>query len=122
MYTNLDESWNFKITFRNSRVRKIRRCRVEAYPTIGYPTESKTKWQIHKDELDRKANNEIVISIDIISQEGEEATKTMLSPCQSLVDLTTTNSSMEGGFPLATPVGCSIECIQKDKEVEVLPV
>jgi len=119
VYTNRDESWNFKIFFRNSRVRKIRKCRVEAYPTIGYPTETKTKWHIYKDELDRKANNEIVISIDI--SQGEEATKTLLSPCQSLVDLTT-DPSIEG-FPMDTPVGCSIECIHNsDKGVEVLPV
>jgi len=118
VYTNRNESWNFKIYFRNSLVRKIRRCRVEASPMIGYPTESKTNWNISKDELDRKANNEIVISINTLQE--EEATKTMLSPCQSQVNLTTDPS--REGFPLTTPIECSIECIQKGKVVEVLPV
>lgn len=110
VYTNRDESWAFNIKFRSELVRSFRRCQVKAYRTNDKPDgnddendddknndsagdddnadndESEDQyWQISKDEVDRKANNEVVISIDVLR--GVEATKAELSERQSQINL-----------------------------------
>lgn len=77
VYTNRDESWNFKISFRNALIGNIRRCRVDAFPvssgddSVSLNMVDERYWQISKEELDRKANNELLVTIDCL--QGEQA-------------------------------------------------
>mmetsp|Transcript_17645 Transcript_17645/g.40639 ORF Transcript_17645/g.40639 Transcript_17645/m.40639 type:complete len:524 (-) Transcript_17645:252-1823(-) len=80
LYTNYDESWTFEVSFRNDLIGNVRRCRVKAYPTNGGDEdlprsreEYKQYWKISKNEYDGKANNEIVISVDVFR--GGDATR-----------------------------------------------
>lgn len=102
IYTNRDESWMFRISFCNELFRNKRKCIVKASSVatssshkkkvtgdddsaeenINTPTASRY-WEISKDEFDRKANNEIAISIDLL--QGEEATKAAFNYHQSLL-------------------------------------
>jgi len=95
VYTNRDESWIFCIRFRNQLFGNVRKCPVEAThvgrrePSHSADDEYEKAeahqhqyWEISKDELDRKANNEVVISIDALN--GGEAKQ---AARQSLVSL-----------------------------------
>lgn len=79
VYTNLDETWSFRISFRNELISGVRKCQVEASfqdklgdsSTVGDGND--TYWKIRKDEIDRKANSEVVIMIEQLR--GEDAAK-----------------------------------------------
>lgn len=80
VYTNIDESWTFEVSFRNDLIGNVRRCHVKAYPTdnmgekpIVLYEKNKQYWQISKDEYDAKANNEIMISFDALHGESTKA-------------------------------------------------
>ena len=73
VYTNRDESRHFCIRFRNSLMRHERTCTVRANAASDG---GDATWQISKEELDHKANNEIVIVIDRLR--GKEAAKAAL--------------------------------------------
>eukprot|EP00536_Pseudo-nitzschia_multiseries_P011543 jgi/Psemu1/259922/estExt_Genewise1Plus.C_3990010 len=73
MYTNYDGSWTFEVSFRNDLIGNVRRCRVKAYQTNGanknedLAEEYQQYWEVFKDEYDGKANNEVLISFDVLS-------------------------------------------------------
>ena len=65
VYTNVDESWNFEISFRNNRIGNVRRCHVKAYQTSGNEDESTRGNEVNggysqhsKNEHDGGAKNE----------------------------------------------------------------
>jgi len=86
-YTNRNQSWEFRISFRNERrisMRQSRQCQVKATMLVEKAkneAEPNPYWQIERDEIDRKANNEVVVSIDV--RRGGEALKAALSHRQS---------------------------------------
>jgi hypothetical protein len=79
VYTNRDESWSFRISFRNELIGGVRKCQVEASytdkrgdsSTVGEGNDG--YWQISKEEIDRKANSEVVITIELLN--GEDAAR-----------------------------------------------
>lgn len=94
VYTNRDESWVFKISFRSGLVKRIRTCHVKAYQdddkllqeeeddddALDTEDEDMTSkhqleqyWTISRDILDHKANNEVEITIDQLL--GDDAIK-----------------------------------------------
>jgi len=86
VYTNRDESWAFRIKFSNQAVRRVRRVQVLA-THMGNDDDSKDDqfWKITKNELDIKANNEVVITIDVL--QGEQGRKAALDHRQSMLTL-----------------------------------
>ena len=78
VYVNRDESWAFHIVISNELIRGVRKCQVQATHR-GVRMDSfedfaeNSYWTISRDELDRKANNEFVVSIDVLR--GQAATK-----------------------------------------------
>mmetsp|Transcript_6259 Transcript_6259/g.15577 ORF Transcript_6259/g.15577 Transcript_6259/m.15577 type:complete len:797 (+) Transcript_6259:113-2503(+) len=87
VYTNRNGSWVFRIKFVNQLVGNLRRCQVQAMPAEeessekGYGTDE--YWKISRDEIDRKANCEVVISIDVLR--GQDAVKAASKERQSQV-------------------------------------
>ncbi|KAL3779159.1 hypothetical protein HJC23_014006 [Cyclotella cryptica] len=77
VYTNRDDSWVFRIKFVNQLVGNVRICKVQAVPTVEEtshnPNLNDQCWKITRDEIDRKANNEVVVTFDKL--EGHEAIK-----------------------------------------------
>merc|ERR1712194_838791 len=72
VYTNRDESCNFHVKFRNSLIGHERTCKVGASATARCDEgERERVWQMSKEELDHKANNEVVIVVKCLY--GEEA-------------------------------------------------
>jgi PH domain len=83
VYTCLDETWRFRISFCSGLINHNRKCHVEAVPSpvSGSDSESGSAsdtsdamlpnhnpnevWQISREELDRKANSEFLILIDV---------------------------------------------------------
>jgi hypothetical protein len=75
VYTNKDESWIFSIKLHNPLIGHGRTCKVKATDASHLDTqekdllevkelnESQTHWQISKDELDVKSNNEVIVTI-----------------------------------------------------------
>jgi len=80
-YTNRSETWKFRIRFRNELLRKVRSCHVQAIhieqedddddSNDGEDEDRKVlgrmkdqHWTISKEELDIKANNELLIKIN----------------------------------------------------------
>jgi len=103
VYTNKDESWRFKIHFLNEFVRGNRKCHVKALQ-VGYEEdaterdemethqpESDSFWTVTRNEIDRKANNEIVVSIN--SLKGDLARKAEEEKLKS-------RSSLKSGYLL----------------------
>lgn len=82
VYTNRDETWMFRIKFSNHLLQKVRKCQVEATRVRGGDDDDDGDdgaghkfWSIAKDELDIKANNELVITMDVLMGErGRKAT------------------------------------------------
>jgi hypothetical protein len=74
-YTNRDESWIFSIKLHSPLIGHERTCKVKAVNTSDLGTQeeglldvkecnnSQMYWQISKDELDVKANNEVIVTI-----------------------------------------------------------
>jgi PH domain len=80
VYTNRDETWSFRISFSNELITGVRKCQVEASyldkrgdnSTVGEGGND-GYWQITKEEIDRKANCEVVITIELLN--GEDAAR-----------------------------------------------
>lgn len=90
MYTNRDESWTFRISFSNQRLRNVRKCQVQTTQVGGGSddmTEDEQYWKIEKDELDLKANNEVAVTIDRL--QGGAAVRASFDYRQSLLTLKT---------------------------------
>eukprot|EP00546_Thalassionema_frauenfeldii_P020259 CAMPEP_0178895552 /NCGR_PEP_ID=MMETSP0786-20121207/656_1 /TAXON_ID=186022 /ORGANISM="Thalassionema frauenfeldii, Strain CCMP 1798" /LENGTH=796 /DNA_ID=CAMNT_0020565807 /DNA_START=43 /DNA_END=2429 /DNA_ORIENTATION=+ len=107
VYTNRDESWVFRISFRNEllNVRNGRRCEVKAIPCgKDFQVKAEQHWKISKDEFDRKANNEVAVSIDLL--EGAEAAKADYTRRQSKI-------SLKAGFLLKAKYGLGIHWNQR---------
>lgn len=101
VYCNRDETWMFRIKFSNHLLQKARACFVEATRVVlgnsSGPTTPDNKddddddnvapkfWNITKDELDIKANNEVVIAIDVL--EGSRGRKAALHHVNSQREL-----------------------------------
>lgn len=86
VYVNRDETWSFRVDFHNGLVGGSRRCQVEAVELDGVdsgkdPDSAHQYWQISREELDRKANSEVVVSIDYA--QGKEAEKAEFERRQS---------------------------------------
>ncbi|KAL7536018.1 hypothetical protein ACHAWF_005340 [Thalassiosira exigua] len=65
-YTNREETWMFQIKFSNELLQRVRSCRVMA-TYIGDDEENEDElWVISKNEIDIKANNEILIEMDVM--------------------------------------------------------
>jgi PH domain len=81
VYTNRDETWAFKTTFRNELIKNRRRCQAQASHLGGSGmsdsehdvSEQDQYWKVSREELDGKANNEIIITIGV--SRGDEAVK-----------------------------------------------
>jgi PH domain len=79
VYTNRDETWAFRATFRNELIKNKRRCQVQASNVGGGGSDSDNSqeqnqyWKVSREELDGKANNEVVITIDVTR--GDKAVK-----------------------------------------------
>lgn len=75
VYTNRDGSWIFRVKFVNQLVGNVRMCKVQAIPagedTADNYNHNGPCWKISRDEIDRKANNEVVISFEKL--QGKEA-------------------------------------------------
>ena len=107
VYTNRDESWNFKVSFRNNLIGNVRRCRVEAYrmnesddSSVKFNEEEEDReyWQISKDEYDSKANNEIIVCFDVLH--GDEASKASFRQRRSSMIVKTGFLKRKMRFPL----------------------
>jgi hypothetical protein len=100
VYSNLKETWLFRIKFSNQLVRKLRTCQVTATHVGNNKSATATEgmdkhnddgndddddenpfWNVRKDELDIKANNEVAISIDVLR--GERGRQAALDHRQS---------------------------------------
>ncbi|KAL3919679.1 MAG: hypothetical protein SGILL_003638, partial [Bacillariaceae sp.] len=86
VYTNKDETWMFRIRFSNPLLGSARTCRVQAKNLMndgddGTDEDMKESndqfWRIEKQELDIKANNEVLVTIDVLN--GEAGRKAALS-------------------------------------------
>ncbi|KAL3904920.1 MAG: hypothetical protein SGILL_009885, partial [Bacillariaceae sp.] len=84
VYTNKDESWVFRVKFNNMLLRNVRTCNVQADNLQGEDDsgeigkESQDQfWRIEKQELDIKANNEVLVTIDALN--GEAGRRASLS-------------------------------------------
>jgi hypothetical protein len=89
VYTNRSETWNFRVRFTNERFAPVRRCDVMASRVSStkdddeddYVLTAEPFWHMSREELDRKQNNEVIVSID--SLHGDDATKAALGFRQS---------------------------------------
>ena len=86
VYTNRSETWTFRIRFCNERFAPVRRCDVKASRVTQKNEEEDNSltepfWQMSREELDRKQNNEVVVSIDMLK--GDAATYAAMSHRQS---------------------------------------
>ena len=78
VYTNKDESWAFRVSFCNELMKGRRQCQVLATQNNRTGSErdslflgEQQYWQVSREELDRKANFEAVVSIDVVT--GDQA-------------------------------------------------
>jgi hypothetical protein len=128
VYTNKDESWTFNIKFRNPLVGHDRKCRVDANPSLHCEEENvaasdkkhKVHWQISKDELDLKSNNEFIITISsVCEQEGSDGA---LVQHHSGVSLQ--NDQHKGDISPVTDYSTdtSVECVFKQNVGVILPL
>ncbi|CAB9525375.1 expressed unknown protein [Seminavis robusta] len=129
VYENRDETWSFRIVFRNELVKNKRRCHVQAThvgassthddadDTHGSSSEddaAEQYWQIRRDELDRKANNEVLVTID--GWRGGDARKAAHDHRRSSV-------SLKSGFLLKNrPFGLRLHWQQRWFELTPLEI
>jgi hypothetical protein len=86
VYTNKDESWLFRIKFANQLMQNHRSCRVKAEYIDQDGEETDQFWSIEKKELDIKANNEILVTINAVGGErGRKAVMRQLRSQRSLL-------------------------------------
>jgi hypothetical protein len=95
VYSNRDETWLFRIKFSSHLLQKTRKCYVEASRVGGRPDDDGELgpkfWSITKDELDIKANYEVVITTDVL--EGARGRKAALNHVHS-------QTALKNGFLL----------------------
>ncbi|KAL7539415.1 hypothetical protein ACHAWF_006400 [Thalassiosira exigua] len=77
-YTNRGESWMFHIKFSNELLQRVRSCRVMATYIGDEAEDEEEHWSISKEELDIKANNEILVEMNVKSSK-----QALLEPRQS---------------------------------------
>ena len=97
VYTNRDETWVFNIKFCNSLAGHGRRCTVEANCILQ---DNIHQWQMSKDELDHKANNEFVVTISCLHGQTE-ANENLIGASKDMEELTytpVTDCSVEDSF------------------------
>lgn len=111
VYENRDESWIFRISFRNELLRNVRTCQVQASRLAGANDApdggniSEQFWQISREELDCKSNNEILVSIDVVR--GEDAKK-------AAHDFHQSHMTLKAGFLLKNkPFGLRLQWNQR---------
>jgi hypothetical protein len=84
VYTNKDESWMFRIKFSNPLLGSARTCSVQASNLKNDDDNGDDLkenhvqfWRIEKQELDIKANNEVIVAIDALT--GDAGRRAALS-------------------------------------------
>ena len=132
LYTNRDESWTFRIKFHNHLIGHDRKCKVEAYPTLNCNNEERDLlksenvncWELTKDELDVKANNEFIVTIKCLNEFAQGAThKSLLKNLPGTTEDEKDNGYNKGDCSPVTDcsIDDSIECVYLREDV-ILPV
>ena len=131
LYTNRHESWAFRIKFHNHLIGNDRKCKVEAYPTRNFDGEEKelfsknmNRWELIKDELDVKANNEFIVTIKCFKENAQGATyESSLKnlPGTIIEDEEVYEYDKENSPVTDCSIDDSVECVYLREEV-ILPV
>jgi len=114
VYTNRDETWSFRINFFNELLKSKRKCQVQALYKGDVDIASDDGgdgdgnngsirdqyWQISRDEVDRKANNEVIVTIDVTR--GGEAVKARQSETALKAGFLLKKSALWIAFTVAT--------------------